>query len=202
MNQFIYEETAYLRYYIIISVALLLATIFSVNDSLISVYGQQSTADKSALQNHSGLKSSESGQLLSTYGPTANDLDALEEQQSGTNVVGSKENAAQMQQKQGTDEETLRNLAKADDNDISTELQSFTELQSEKPQNKEGQNGEDQQESGEDDGGEDESNKADGGEDESNKADGGEDESNKADGGEDESGKENDDDIPFELPFP
>jgi hypothetical protein len=212
VNQFIYEEIANLRSYVIISAALLLATIFSVNDSVISVYGQQSTANKSVLQNNSGLKSSESGQLLTTYGPTANDLDTLKEKQSGTTVVESKENTAQIQQKQGTDEETL-NLFKADDNDISTELQSSTGLQSEKPQNKEGQNREDQQEFGEDEGNEDGSNKADGGEDEgnedgSNKADGGEDEgnedgSNKADGGEeDASGKEKDDDIPFELPFP
>ena len=132
MNQFIYVETSNLRSYIIISVTLLLASMFSVNDSVISVisvYGQQSTANKSVLQNNSGLKSTESGQLLTTYGPTANDLDALKEQQSGTNVGGSKENAAQIQQKQGTNEETLRNLAKADDNDISTELQSSTELQ-------------------------------------------------------------------------
>jgi hypothetical protein len=192
VNQFIYEEIANLRSYVIISAALLLATIFSVNDSVISVYGQQSTANKSVLQNNSGLKSSESGQLLTTYGPTANDLDTLKEKQSGTTVVESKE-----QQKQGTDEETL-NLFKADDNDISTELQSSTGLQSEKPQNKEGQNREDQQEFGEDEGNEDGSNKADGGEDEGN-----EDGSNKADGGEeDASGKEKDDDIPFELPFP
>jgi hypothetical protein len=176
VNQFIYEETANVRSYTIILVALLLATTFSVNDSVISVYGQQSTANKSVLQNNSGLKSSESGQLLTTYGPTANDLDTLKEQQSGTNVVESKENAAQIQQKQGTDEETLRNLFKTDDNVISTELQS------EKPQNKEGQNREDQQEFGEDEGNEDGS--------------------NKADGGDDASGKEKDDDIPFELPFP
>ena len=180
MNQFIYEETSNLRSYIIISVTLLLATMFSVNDSVISVisvYGQQSTANKSVLQNNSGLKSSESGQLVTTYGPTANDLDALKEQQSGTNVGGSKENAAQTQQKQGTNEETLRNLAKADDNDISTELQS------EKPQNKEGQDKEDQQEFGVDEGNEDDGNKAD-------------------DGVEDASRKEKDNDIPFELPFP
>ena len=183
MNQFIYEETANVRSYTIILVALLLATTFSVNDSVISVYGQQSTANKSVLQNNSGLKSSESGRLLTTYGPTANDLDTLKEQQSGTNVVESKENAAQIQQKQGTDEETLRNLFKTDDNVISTtELQSSTGLQSEKPQNKEGQNREDQQEFGEDEGNEDGS--------------------NKADGGEDASRREKDDDIPFELPFP
>jgi hypothetical protein len=197
VNQFIYEEIANLRSYILLAVAILLVTSFSVNNSIISSYGQQSMTNKSVIQINPGLESSESGQLPTTYGPSANDLDTLKEQQSDTNDVGSKENAVQMQNKQGADEEIFRNLFKADDNDISTELQSSTELQTEKPQNKDGQNREDQQEFDED-----ESNKADSGEDESNKADSGEDESNKADSGEDESWKENDDDIPFELPFP
>jgi hypothetical protein len=200
VNQFIYKEIANSRHYILLAVAILLVTSFSVNNSIISTYGQQSTANKSAVQIDPGLDSSESGQPL-TFGPSANDLDTLKEQQSSTDAVESKENAAQIQNKQGTDEEIFRNLLKADDNDISTEPQS------EKPLNKDEQNREGQQEFGEDEGnkadsGEDEGNKADSGEDEGNKADSGEDEGNKADSGENESEKENDDDIPFELPFP
>ena len=191
MNQFIYE-IASLRSYILLAVAIvLLATGFSVNNSIISTYGQQSVTNKSVVQINPGLEFSENGQLHATYGPSTNDLDTPKEQQSSTDVVGSKENAAQMQHKQGTDEETFRNLAKADDNDISAELRS------EKSQNRDEQSGESQQEFGDDEG-----NKADSGDDEGNKADSGDDEGNKADSGDDESGKENDDDIPFELPFP
>ena len=190
MNQFIYKEIANSRLYILLAVAILLVTSFSVNNSIISTYGQQSTANKSAVQINLGLDSSESGQPI-TFGPSANDLDTLKEQQSSADAVESKENAAQIQNKQGTDEETFRNLFKADDNDISTEPQS------EKPLNKDEQNRGGQQEFGED-----ESNKVDSGEDESEKVDSGEDESEKVDSGEDESEKENDDDIPFELPFP
>jgi hypothetical protein len=201
VNRFIYEEIANLRSYILLAVAILLATSFSVNNSIISVYGQQFMANNSMVQINPGLESSEDGQLT-TYGPSANDLDTPKEQQSGTNTVGSKENAAQMPHKQGTDEETLRNLAKADDNDV------FTELQSEKPQNKNEQNREGQQEfdkdvsNNADSGDDDVSNNADSGDDVSNNADSGDDVSNNADSGDDVSGKENDDDIPFELPFP
>jgi hypothetical protein len=119
VNNIIYEGIASRKSYILLTVAILLFSTISVKFGIISTYGQQPTVNDTAEQVNPSLESQDRGKLLAIPEPSANDLSTTEREQSGTINDGSKEKAAEIQEKQNNADETTRNSV--DDNVDSNE---------------------------------------------------------------------------------
>jgi hypothetical protein len=143
VNKIVCEDTANRKPYILLAVAILLLSTFSVNYGIISTYGQQSTVNGTAEQVNPSLESQDEGKLLAIPEPSANDLSTTEREQSGTINDGSKEKAAEIQEKQNNADETTRNSV--DDNVDSNEDSGTS--QPEEPKQDADQNRNDKQDS-------------------------------------------------------
>lgn len=117
MNKIAYEGIANRKSYILLAVVILLLSTFLVNYRVISSYGQQSTINSTADQINPSLESQDKGKLLATPVPSANDLNTVQGEQSGTINDGSKEKATETQEKQNNADEATRNSVKEDNGD-------------------------------------------------------------------------------------
>jgi hypothetical protein len=147
VNNIIYEGIASRKSYILLTVAILLFSTISVKFGIISTYGQQPTVNDTAEQVNPSLESQDRGKLLAIPEPSANDLSTTEREQSGTINDGSKEKAAEIQEKQNNADETTRNSV--DDNVDSNEDSGRS--QSEVPEQDDDQSRNDKQDSESDD---------------------------------------------------
>jgi hypothetical protein len=146
VNNIIYEGIASRKSYILLTVAILLFSTISVKFGIISTYGQQPTVNDTAEQVNPSLESQDRGKLLAIPEPSANDLSTTEREQSGTINDGSKEKAAEIQEKQNNADETTRNSV--DDNVDSNEDSGRS--QPEVPEQDDDQNRNDKQDSSDD----------------------------------------------------
>ena len=142
MNKIVYEDIANRKSYILLAVVILLLSTFLVNYRVISAYGQQSMVNSTADRVNSSLESQDEGKILATPGPSANDLNTVEGEQSGTVNDGSKEKATEIQEKRNNADETTRNSVK-DDNGDSNEVSGTS--QSNEPEEDDNQNRDDNQ---------------------------------------------------------
>ena len=142
MNKIVYEGIASRKSYILLAVVILLLSTFLVNYRVISSYGQQSTINSTADQLNPSLESQDKGKLLATPEPSANDLNTVEGEQSGTIDDGSKVKATETQEKQNNADEVTRNSVK-DDNGDSNEVSGTS--QSNEPGEDDDQNRDDNQ---------------------------------------------------------
>jgi hypothetical protein len=151
VNNIIYEGIASRRPYILLTVAILLLSAFSAKYGVVNTYGQQSTVNDTGEQVKSSLdaalerylESQDKGQQLAIPEPSANDLSTVEREQSGTINGGSKEKAAEIQEKQNNGDETTRNSV--DDNVDS--IEDSGKSQPEEPEEDDDQNRNDKQDS-------------------------------------------------------
>jgi hypothetical protein len=146
VNKIAYEGIANRKSYILLAVAILLLSTFLVNYRVISTYGQQSTqstVNGTAEQVNPSLESQDKGQQLAIPEPSANDLSTIEREQSDTSNDGSKEKAAEIQEKQNNEDGTTRNSV--DDNGDSN--QDSGTSQPEEPEEDDDQNRNDKQDS-------------------------------------------------------
>jgi hypothetical protein len=143
VNNIIYEGIASRNSYILLTVAILIFSTFLVKYGVISAYGQQSIVNETAEQVDRSLGSQDRGKLLAIPEPSANDLSTTERDQSGTINDGSKEKAAEIQEKQNNADETTRNSV--DDNVDSNEDSGRS--QPEVPEQDDDQNRNDKQDS-------------------------------------------------------
>jgi hypothetical protein len=143
VNKIAYEKIANRKSYILLAVAILLLSTFLVNYRVISIYGQQSAVNSTAEQVNPSLESQDKGQQLAIPEPSANDLSTVEREQSGTINDGSKEKAAEIQEKQNNEDVTTRNSV--DDNVDSNEDSGTS--QPEEPEQDDDQNRNDKRDS-------------------------------------------------------
>ena len=158
MNKIVYEGIASRKSYILLAVVILLLSTFLVNYRVINSYGQQSTINSTADQLNPSLESQDKGKLLATPEPSANDLNTVEGEQSGTIDDGSKVKATETQEKQNNADEVTRNSVK-DDNGDSNEVSGTS--QSNEPGEDDDQNKDDNQNRGDDQNNGDDQNRGD-----------------------------------------
>jgi hypothetical protein len=140
--------------YLLLAVALFSFIVFSLNDNIVSTYGQLSPGNSSTTtQLDSARKSPDDGQLIATPGPSENDLGITKEQSNIDNEGNKKDQPQIQQERQGKEEETSDNSDEVgSDNTPSNSEQDIEEEQEQKGQgDEEGKNNDDSEKENNDD---------------------------------------------------
>jgi cobalamin biosynthesis protein CobT len=95
----------------------MLFVIFSVSGSIINAYAQQFSGNRSSTRVDPGVESLENGQLLSTPGPSANDLGAPPEQ-----TDNNQEEVANIEPELDEQEPASQDSAEVNEDDISSNI--------------------------------------------------------------------------------